>query len=626
MSRRKPNDNSASVSMFPFLAVLLCTMGALLVVLVAVSRSARVAALNAAQAHHQVPAEEDPAVREKLAQIQQYSAKLAQLRKEAEAKLREDQLRLSQMESHMRRLQDELQKLVHASMELDAMESEHFDDRKQAERERERLRQLIAERQTAIDDLKNGAATRKRKYSLVPYDGPNGTTRRPIIVECCKEGIVLQPEGTIIRRQDLQPPLGSGNALACALRAARDHYVQQHPQEGQTRDTEPYPMLVIRPEGTELFGLARRAIEAADFDFGYEPVESHWELDYGVPDPVLAKAEQQALEQARARQEMLAAAAPRAYRDPELGASGRFEYDAGPNEALGANIVRGGGTNSRPTIVVPTARGSNQSGQGSEMGGSDATGSEAGGADGARYVGGGQSGGGSGGGASDNGTSAIAGADSQLQGADNEGDPNGAGGSPEPAPSGARPGQSAMAGAASGGSPDSESSGQANGVSSVSASQVGAGSAGSPNDIDINQPQDSDPNQRVAPNWSKPRKNVRAVAVRRPIRVFVREDQIGLVSDESRGARADLAGKTIQFHGDTIESIEEFVKAVEDHVDTWGIAGDNLYWRPVLEIQVGPGGQRRADDLARLLKNSDVEIQLPETATNLPQGAPRATR
>ena len=57
--------------------------------------------------------------------------------------------------------------------------------------------------------------------------------------------------------------------------------------------------------------------------------------------------------------------------------------------------------------------------------------------------------------------------------------------------------------------------------------------------------------------------------------------------------------------------MQEFVKAVEAQVDGWGIAGDNLYWRPVLEIQVGPDGQRRADDMARLLKNSDLEVQIP---------------
>ena len=57
MSRHRPVDNSATVSLFPFLAVLLCTMGALLVVLVAVSRSARETALRRAEAAEAAPEE-----------------------------------------------------------------------------------------------------------------------------------------------------------------------------------------------------------------------------------------------------------------------------------------------------------------------------------------------------------------------------------------------------------------------------------------------------------------------------------------------------------------------------------------------------------------------------------------
>ncbi len=46
MTKRATRDNSSSVGLFPFLAVLLCTMGALLVLLVVLAQSAgqRVAA------------------------------------------------------------------------------------------------------------------------------------------------------------------------------------------------------------------------------------------------------------------------------------------------------------------------------------------------------------------------------------------------------------------------------------------------------------------------------------------------------------------------------------------------------------------------------------------------------
>jgi hypothetical protein len=614
MSRRKSVDNSASVSLFPFLAVLLCTMGALLVVLVAVSRTARNAALDEAQARKQAAKQSDPAITEKLKQIAQHMTKLKQVRAQAEKKLREDQLRLTQLENHMRRMQDELQKLVHATMELEALEGDHYDDRRQAERERDRLKQLIANKKAEIEDLKKSAGSRKRTYSLVPYEGPNGTTRRPIIIECCKDGLILQPEGVVVHPHDLQPPLGAGNALACAIRAARDHYIQQHPQEGANQDTEPYPMLIIRPDGAEHFGLARRAIEAADFDFGYEPVEQHWELNYGLPDPVLANIEQQALEQARVRQEALAAAAPRAYRDPNLGASGRFEYDADPVDSFGNPIPIGGrggsGIGSRPTL--PTAAGPNAA----TAGGTSNQDS------GDRYAAN-TSGDGTGAGGPDSGGTNL-GSDDTANGAENANGPVGGG----PSPQGMAASQGSSAGSSGNSSEPSASqmSEQGSGFSSVATRDREVSPGGTPNDINVEHREDSEQQVAVTPSWSAKRQHVRAVAVRRTIRVVVRHDQIGLMSDESADSRKNLAGKTIPLKGDTIESVNEFIKEVEKQVDSWGIAGDNLYWRPVLEIQVGPDGQQRAEDLARLLKRSEIEVQFPATATNTSQGVPSATR
>ncbi|MCI0335228.1 MAG: hypothetical protein L0228_18620 [Planctomycetes bacterium] len=638
MSRRKPPDNSASVSLFPFLAVLLCTMGALLVVLVAVSRSARNAALQRAQARQQaVAAEENPDARAELDKLEQYTKRLKQVRGEAEKRLREDQLRLSQLENHMRSLQDELQKLVLAGEELDALDQEHYDDRKQAERERNRLHQLIAEKQTAIEQLKNSAAPRKRAYALVPYEGPNGTLRRPIYVECCKEGLVLQPEGVVIRREDLRPPLGSGNALASALRAARDHYIQTHPDEGTDRDTEPYPMLLIRPEGADLFGLARRAIEAADFDFGFEPVESHWELNYGVPDPVLANVEQQALDQARARQELLAAAAPRAYRNPELGSSGRFEYDDEADDELGLNFGRGlgggsggGGTSSGQSIFVPSASGTGPSDSATSVGsasrGVPAPDNSVSG--GNRY--GTSAGNGGAGGSGDRGTgngdAGAESADASQPGGTSHGDADNSGGGTQMQAAGPRQGQSNAADSSAGGTPSSSMPEEGAGFSTTSGAQASVAMGGSPNDVHVHHQRESDSSKSAGVNWKAPRANVRAVAVRRTIRIVVRGDHIGILSDESRSARSGPVGKTIPFKRDTVESMDEFVEAVENQVEAWGIAGDNLYWKPVLEIQVGPDGGRRAEDMARLLKNSDIEVKLPATANNPAQGDSRATR
>ena len=89
---------------------------------------------------------------------------------------------------------------------------------------------------------------------------------------------------------------------------------------------------------------------------------------------------------------------------------------------------------------------------------------------------------------------------------------------------------------------------------------------------------------------------------------------------------ATASGKVIPLRGDTVESVDEFVKQVRDHIDGWGIAGTNLYWRPVVVLNVAPDGQQRASDLTRLLKNSGLEIRADETAKNSPQGSAHETR
>ena len=58
---------------------------------------------------------------------------------------------------------------------------------------------------------------------LIPYDGPNGTRRRPIYIECTEFGVIIQPEGLILRADDFSGPLGPGNPLDIALRAIREH-------------------------------------------------------------------------------------------------------------------------------------------------------------------------------------------------------------------------------------------------------------------------------------------------------------------------------------------------------------------------------------------------------------------
>jgi hypothetical protein len=610
MSRAKPVDNSATVSLFPFLAVLLCTMGALLVVLVAVTRSARDTALRRAEANTppSTVTEPDPEATKEIQQAKQFVTKLEQVRSEASQKLREDQQRLSHLEDHMRRLQDQLEKLQIAAAELAALEGEHYDDREQAQREVKRLQALIDATREAIEDLKQERNTTQRSYALVPYEGPHGTTRRPIFVECRQGELILQPEGVRISRDDLRPPLGAGNPLAAAVRAARDYLIRLHPDEGQSRDTEPYPLIIVRPSGAAIYGIAQRAMKSSDFQFGYELVEEDWDLKYPGADPQLAIVEQRAIDQARARQEALAAAAPRAYRHPALAATGRFEFGDGDGEG-GYGAWEDGDSDGPDGGGMPgTGGAAGNSGESGVVGASEGNGSDgnANGKSSGQFAAG-----------TDSQNSPKSG-DSSTQG-DPDAQQRGAlsvGSTSESTSRVAANGSAQSLASASSG--DSSSSASAGGQAAGMPSVVQMQSGDPPLEMDLSVTRGED--------WALKRKKPRAVAVRRTIQVVVRKDHVVIVSDNTRPSVAIPAGKTVPLQSETVESIDDFVAAVQAQIEGWGMAGDGLYWRPILQLHVAPDGARRAQDLARLLKNSGLEIPPPATANFPSRGNPRATR
>jgi hypothetical protein len=152
----------------------------------------------------------------------------------------------------------------------------------------------------------------------------------------------------------------------------------------------------------------------------------------------------------------------------------------------------------------------------------------------------------------------------------------------------------------------------------------------SPNStFDANEPRDQNrslPPEQRGNDWALRQKPQRAVPIRRTIRVVVRENQLAILPNSPLNGQGAAAGKVVPMRGDTVLAVDDFVEQVRDQIDAWGIAGNGLYWRPVIVLTVGPDGQRRAADLARLLRNSGLEIRTDETANNAPQGNTHETR
>ena len=222
---------------------------------------------------------------------------------------------------------------------LDRLEQADGRQTAQAEAELQQVRGQVETAKRQLDEARRAAAGRTRSYAVVPYEGPNQTHRRPIYIECLADAVVLQPEGVRLTEADFEGPLGPGNPLAAALRAAREYMLAQHdfdPQAG-----EPYPMLLVRPEGIAAYYAARAAMKSWGGDFGYELIGDDWKLAYQPPDPRLAEVFRQVIATGRDERGPAGRRRPAAVRPGTRsgGGEGRGETgdegDGGPGSASG---------------------------------------------------------------------------------------------------------------------------------------------------------------------------------------------------------------------------------------------------------------------------------------------------
>ncbi|MFM8891023.1 MAG: hypothetical protein ACKOTB_05235 [Planctomycetia bacterium] len=189
MSRSAPVAGP-SISLFPFLAVLLCTMGSLLVLLVLFSRSAKHGeTAEAARVRQELESELELARDDLVWRRQQLDAVRARTAEDLERA----RVHLAGIEENSRSLVDELETLERSAAALvgaDVPVDEAL------------LGGLEARLKSSRESLEKARAERDSKppaYAVVPYVGASGTHRRPLYIECCGDGVFLQPEGRTSR-------------------------------------------------------------------------------------------------------------------------------------------------------------------------------------------------------------------------------------------------------------------------------------------------------------------------------------------------------------------------------------------------------------------------------------------
>ncbi len=672
MSRRG-SAKPTGIQMFPFLAVLICTMGALVVLLHAFARHGKNEAMKTAQAKAREVKAEDAMDAD---YFRWRSGHLRESRDKTLAQLQAERLKLSHVEDHERRLRQKLDELKLAAAELErAGEATSGKEQVIADELADTLAQ-VEEARLAVAAARRDGKTPEVNYSVVPYFGPNATDRRPIYIECCADGIVLQPEAVRLTRRDFIGLMGPGNPLASALRAEREYFARQAPT-GRLPG-EPYPLLLVRPDGVHAYLTARVALDSWSSDFGYELVGADWTLDFPRRDERLAQLLEQVVAEARGRQREFV-------RITELAGRQRSRAVYHVNSRGGVSKVAGGGNDPSGLGGWDDDENWADSSGGASRGGRYRAGSQVGGSRGSQTLadspGGGPGGSHESGGFGDDsrgdgfgdGSDEFAGGgDGELVdpyaepdaiaplrkgGPYSEGSGPGQGGEPSSPAEGPAMGSLDGRPGSAGGyrSQDEAFGGDAQGPGGPRQEQSAAGGGGpaqgSRGHRASNEPQapsqsaggsgspatDNESTQQVGSSSSSPMHlsspnspHVPHGSPKKPRSMASSRGEDWGLPGESRDAIAASRPILVQCYADRLvvmpesrnqaprqvrlgnnseAGMDELVSTVWDTMQVWGKAGRGMYWRPTLTMDVQPGGQARFEEVKALLANSGLDVE-----------------
>ena len=681
MSRARA-QSGPTISLFPFLAVLLCTMGSLLVILVIFSRSAKQAGIAAAEEAEAQAAAATAAERGELELAREELGwridQIRGVRDRTAEELSKARMQLAGTEETARKLADELEALARTAEALEGDAGDASADETVLELERK-----LAEARQELDAATEKLALRPPAYAVVPYEGANGTHRRPLYIECCIDGVFLQPEGIRLGPADFEGPPGPGNPLASALRAARE-YIASAPGESGDPNVQPYPLLLVRPSGVMAYYAARESIQSWGNEFGYQFIDEEWTINYPARDPALAEAEMRAIEESRRRLEWLAQVRPSKPSKPAttyraattrggvvsnggpsvLGDQSRFDWTdeqasgadgrGGPGrgfradgngspdgdgglasgDAAGGDAILGNRYAGPSKFYAGGSGGGGANGEGASNAGpsggdsaSGGAGPSGGGPHGGTAGGGAHAGGGSWDGLADGGehesASAIAGSAA----------PSGRGGAAGGGPSGSgeagdsSEGTEGVAAAGGGGSGGSAGGTAAAARGAGSASSGGGGSG--PSMPGLHQAGGGAAGDAAGSSGSMSASlsgqrgsNWASLATNDNPVPLTRPIKLECAANEFRilgdGGRVEMR---IPVGTHTVDSVDPLVHEVHATVGRWGLAGDRMYWKPELVLSATPDGVGRRDDLEKLLADSGIDTRRSENkdkVKNLP--------
>ena len=295
------------VDTFPFLAVLLCAMGALILLLLVIDRRSKIVAQNTAYERYLAQkrsreadlAERDDARRKaEDAERATWQAKKAELEHKLQSEHDDLQKQRSSIlvdiagldakirdrseaeKSLVRKLADTRLAVTMSQAELDARQTEIEKTRSEQEGNR-RLREEMSQELFRLEAALRTMAERKRSekpvFSLVPYTGKQGSNRKPIYVELNKDGAIFYPGKQRLSEHDWT---GADFRRMVQERTGSLTAEERMPSFDAKENLGPYLLFLVRPDGISGYYAVLDALRGYKVDFGYELVEPDWKFDF----------------------------------------------------------------------------------------------------------------------------------------------------------------------------------------------------------------------------------------------------------------------------------------------------------------------------------------------------------
>lgn len=631
---------SNPVTLFPFLAVLMCTIGSLILLLVVVTSQIRKGAVATAKQQQTqpgpppalpelppepvspapqefvqvVPPEPDPepvplptplprATPQELARIDELHAMSRQLVAAVDQRSRE----ASAAQRKAAALREQLRLATTGERELAARIQQTRARGESAEKqlregrvEKRQIEELLIDSEELIEGRQKELAS--PRFSIIPYDGQTGTIRRPIVLECTGDAIRFAAENIVLKPATLQGYMSDQNPLLAGVLALADYWAETDRASGDGRVLRPYPLLLVRPDGADSFDAARMLLDRLTGNYGYELIED--EFDFALP-PTTPEAIERCREAVATAFQLRpspirARPAPKAVDSSFVRASPSaartfFGSDDFRKRGLGSGPGRGAG---------PGGRGSGSGASGTAAGtdpgmpglfpSEPATTGEQNGRPGSQG----------------------SGSTQQARSATKQpGSPNGDQGAPGGAPSGQKqpfelidPFATPPGGAPSGSAAGTGTAAGAQGTGSGTASSgdgEGPGQSGSSSGPNASGGQSGPPSSvRGLRRWGISDPNA-SLELEKKVTLIVRKDRIAV---------ANRYAVTRQPDGSGAEMVNRTVQAMEQVAREWGNPPRRFYWVPSVTLGVAPDAGDIGVLLTNVLRKEGVEVKVVNIA------------